>query len=87
MSRGYFRSISASSPKHDRSRRLVLLQVDQQLAEGPGLRVPPEGADRVGAVEVGEAEDVTEFGASRRREGLEALTEAASISSKITCGG
>jgi hypothetical protein len=34
--------------------------------------VAPELADPVGAVEVWEAEDVDEFGASRRREGLKA---------------
>jgi hypothetical protein len=32
-------------PEHDRSRRLVLLKIDQELAEGPGLRVTPELAD------------------------------------------
>jgi hypothetical protein len=42
-------------PEHDRLRRLVLLQVDQQLPEGPGLRVPPQIADPISAVEVGEA--------------------------------
>jgi hypothetical protein len=47
--------------------RPVLLAVDQQFAEGPGLRVPPEGADRVGSVEVGEAQDVDELGAGRWR--------------------
>jgi hypothetical protein len=39
------------------------------------LRVPPELADPVGAVEIGEAEDVDELGASGRREGLEAGSE------------
>ncbi len=29
-------------PEHDRPRHLVLLQVDQQLAEAPYLRVHPE---------------------------------------------
>jgi hypothetical protein len=57
--------------EHDGPRRPVLLQVDQQLSEGPRLRVPPELADALGAVEVGEAEDVEEFGSSRRREGRE----------------
>jgi hypothetical protein len=47
-----------------RPRRLVLLQVDQQLAEGPRLRVPPELADPLDAVQIGKAEDVEEFAAS-----------------------
>jgi hypothetical protein len=32
-------------PEYDGPRRPVLLAVDQQLGEGPGLWVPPEGAD------------------------------------------
>jgi hypothetical protein len=40
-----------------------LLQVDQQPAEAPGLRVPPEFADPLRPVEVRETEDVEEFGA------------------------
>jgi hypothetical protein len=35
-----------------------------------GLRVPPVGADRVGTVEVGKAQDVEEFGAWSRPEGV-----------------
>jgi hypothetical protein len=61
-----------------RPRRLVLLQVDQQLPKSPCLRVSRESADPVGAVEVGEAEDVEMLGASGGRQGLEALAEAAS---------
>jgi DNA-binding NarL/FixJ family response regulator len=48
------------------------------MRSSPKVRVSgwaPERADRVGAVEVGEAEDVEELGASRMREGLEALAE------------
>jgi len=59
--------------EHDRPRRLVLLQVDQQLAEGPCLGVPPELADPLGAVEVGEAEDVEQFGAGSWTERVETL--------------
>jgi hypothetical protein len=70
--RGYFRPIFREQPEDDSPRRLVLLQVDQQLAEGPRLRVTPEGADRVGTVEVGEHEDVEELGAGSRPEGVEA---------------
>src|SRR5262245_66379280 len=62
-------------PEHDRPRRLVLLQVDQQLAELPRLWVAPELADQLDPVEVGQARDVEEFGACRRREGLEAIAE------------
>ena len=54
IANGYFRSISASNP-NDGSRRLVLIQVDQQLAEGPRLGVAPELADPIGAAEVGKA--------------------------------
>jgi hypothetical protein len=53
----------------------ILLAVDQQLGEGPALRVGPELADPVGTLEVGKHEDVEKLGASRRREGLEALPE------------
>jgi hypothetical protein len=71
----YFRSISASSPEDDRPRRLVLLQIDQQLTEATCLEGTPELADPLDAVEVREAEDVEEFGASSRREGHEAGSE------------
>jgi hypothetical protein len=72
--------------EHHRPRRLVLLQIDHQLAEGPRLGVAPELADPVGSVEVGQHEDVEQLGASGRREGLQALRSAASISSKVTDG-
>lgn len=49
----------------DRSGNHVLLEVDQELAERPRLRACPELADTVGAVEVGQGEDVQELGASR----------------------
>ena len=67
--------------EQDRPRPLVLLPVDQQLAKGPGLRVDPEGADRVGPIEVGEAEDVEELGPGSRPEGVQALPQAGSSSS------
>jgi hypothetical protein len=56
---------SRQESEDHRPRRIVLVQVDQQLAEGPSLRVPPELAYPVGPVEVGEAQDMVEFGASR----------------------
>ena len=57
--------------------RPVLLAVDQQLGESPGLRVPPELADPVGALELGQHQDVKEFGARSRPESVKALSEAA----------
>ena len=64
-------------PDQHRSKRPVLLAVDQQLGEGATLRVAPELSDPVGAVEVGQHEDVEQFGAGSRREGVQALPEAA----------
>ena len=45
------------------------------LGERPARWVAPELADPVDPVEGGQREDVEELGASRRREGLEALAE------------
>lgn len=45
-------------PDEHRPERPVLLAVDQQLGEGPRLRVPSELADPIGSVEVGEHQDV-----------------------------
>jgi hypothetical protein len=44
-------------------------------AKSATLRVAPELADPLDAVEVGEPEDVEEFGTSRWREGFEARPE------------
>ena len=41
-------------PDEHRPQRPILLAVDQQLGEGARLRVPPELADPVGSVEVGD---------------------------------
>jgi hypothetical protein len=41
---------------------LVLLAVDQEFAEGAALRVAPVLADPLGALEVGEHEDVEQLG-------------------------
>ena len=62
-------------PDEHRPQHTILLAVDQQLGQGAALRVAPELADPVGALEVGEAENVEKFGASRRRESLEASPE------------
>jgi hypothetical protein len=55
-------------PKHP-----VLIAVDQQLVEGAALWVAPELSDLVGAVEVGEHQDVEQLGAGGRGECIEAL--------------
>jgi hypothetical protein len=54
-----------------------LLAVDQQLGEGAGLRVPPIGANRVGAVEVGKHEDAEQLGAGSGTEGVQVFPESA----------
>jgi hypothetical protein len=43
---------------------------DQQLGEGATLRVAPELADPVGSLEVGQHQDVEQFGAGSRPEGV-----------------
>jgi hypothetical protein len=54
----------------------VLLAVDQEFGEGACLRVPPIGADPVGAVEVGEHQDVEQLGAGSRAESLQTLLQS-----------
>jgi hypothetical protein len=61
-------------PDLHRSERPILLAVDQQLSEGPRLRVPPVLSDPVGAVEVGQHQDVEQLGAWSRTERVQALT-------------
>jgi hypothetical protein len=63
-------------PDQHGPKRPILLAVDQQLGEGPRLRVPPELSDPVGALEVGEHEDVEQFGAGSGTEGVEARLES-----------
>jgi len=53
--RALFPSYLRQQPEHNRTRRLVFFQIDQQLAELPGLRVAPERADPLDSVEVREA--------------------------------
>jgi hypothetical protein len=55
--------------------RPVLLAIDQQLGEGACRRVPPELADAVGTLEVGEHEDVEQLRAGSGAERVQALTE------------
>jgi hypothetical protein len=65
--------LAVGLPQHlneNRPERPVLLTVDQQLGEGATLRVAPELADPVGSLEVGQHQDVEQFGAGSRPEGV-----------------
>jgi hypothetical protein len=53
----------------------ILLAVDQELGERPRLRVPPELAEAVGALEVGEHQDVEQLGAGSRTEGVHPIAQ------------
>jgi hypothetical protein len=64
----------ATHPDEHRPECPVFFAVDQELGEGATLRVAPELANPVGPLEVGEHEDVEEFGAGSRTERLQALT-------------
>ena len=55
--------------------RPILLAVDQQLGEGPALRVAPELSDPVGSLEVGKHQDVEQLGAGSGTEGVETFAE------------
>jgi hypothetical protein len=55
----------------------VFLAVDQEFGEGAALWIAPELSDPVGALEVGEHQDVEELGAGSRTERIQALPEAA----------
>jgi hypothetical protein len=75
-----FPGVPVRLPQHadeHRPKDSVLLAVDQELGEGPCLGVPSAAPDRVGAVEVGQHEDVEQLGAGSWAEGVEALTESA----------
>jgi len=50
------------------------MQSIRGLGDGPGLGVPPVRPNRIGAVEVGEHEDVEQLGAGSGAEGVEAFT-------------
>jgi hypothetical protein len=60
-------------PDEHRPERPVLLAVDQELGEGAALRVASELADPVGSIEVGEHQDVEEFGAGDGTERVKPL--------------
>jgi len=51
----------------------ALLAIDQELGEGAALRVAPELSDPVGPLEVGQHQNVEQFGAGSRPEGIQAL--------------
>jgi hypothetical protein len=69
-------------PEDDRPRRLVLLQVDQELGECAALWVAPELSDPVDPVEVWEAKDVEELGAGCGTERVQTLPKPASQGQK-----
>ena len=60
----------AQHPDEYRPERPILLAVDQQFGEGAALRVGPELPDPLDAVEVGQHQDVKEFGAGSRSENV-----------------
>jgi hypothetical protein len=67
-------------PQHrdqHRSERPVLLAVDQEFGEDATLWVAPELSDPVGSLEVGEHQDVEEFGTRSGAERVEAIPEPA----------
>jgi hypothetical protein len=68
--------LSEQPPEH-RPERPILLAVDQKFGEGAALWVAPELSDPVGSLEVGEHQDVEEFGAGSGTEGVETLSESA----------
>jgi hypothetical protein len=73
-------SVGPSPRRHadkHRSERTILLAVDQELGEGPALRVAPELADPVGLLEVGEHEDVKQLGAGSGAEGFQPIAQDA----------
>src|SRR5919106_1350646 len=59
-------------PDEHRSKRPILLAVDQKLGEGAALRVAPELTDPRSALEVGEHENVEQLGAGGGTEGFKA---------------
>jgi hypothetical protein len=64
-------------PDEYRPQRPILLAVDQQLGKGATLRVAPELPHPVGPLEVGQHEDVEQFGAGSGAERVEALPKSA----------
>jgi hypothetical protein len=68
------------------SKRPVLLAADQEFGEGAAPRVAPELADPVGALEVGEHQDVEQFGTGSWTKCIEAFPESAlKLVGRIKC--
>ena len=63
-------------PDKNGSERPVLLAVDQEFGKGAALLVGPELADPFGPLEVGEHQDVEEFGATGLGESVEACLQS-----------
>jgi hypothetical protein len=63
-------------PDQHRPERSILLAVDEEFGEGAALRIASELTDPVGALEVGEHEDLEGLGGGSRPEGIQALAEA-----------
>jgi hypothetical protein len=71
-------------PDEHSPQRPVLLAVDQEFGKGAALWVAPELADPVGAIEVGQHEDVEKFGAaSGARASRRARSRRSSSSGRI----
>jgi hypothetical protein len=64
-------------PDEDRPKDPVLLAVDQGFGERPRLRIPPEFADPVGSLEVGEHQDAEQLGAASGAERVETCLQSA----------
>jgi hypothetical protein len=69
------RSISRSIPTSTARSVRSSSQSIRISAKGPRLGVPPELADPVGALEVGEHQDVEQLGAGSRTESVQALPQ------------
>jgi hypothetical protein len=66
--------VSRSIPTSTARRVPILLAVDQELGEGSALRVAPELANPIGAIEVGEHQDLEQLGAGSGAKHIEALS-------------
>jgi len=66
----------AQHPHERRPERPILLAVDQQFGEGATLRAAPELSDPVGSLEVGKHQDVEQFGAGSRAEGVKTIPKS-----------
>jgi hypothetical protein len=79
MARAHTTAWFSRMPRHDACEQAVAvleLAVDQQFGEGARLGVSPVGADPVGRSKSGH-QDVEQFGAGSKTEGVQALPESA----------